>query len=369
MCRVIALVAGCTFASAADIAGAQTQEIKRVIEELEAVRPIVHVGLFATRADGSPTGAAYTTNEDPSFKGLHTLVYVGRCSLGGGASNPPATATDAWRIAGQVLSTTAEEAVIHLDWQRVLSDGQPTAMPGGSGQFTLRVGERTILDTVANLQTGGCGDHPSTSISFEARFAPRAFGIFGSAWMGRGAGGSARGGAGGGAVGGAAGASGSGRGGVRAGSAHAAYSAEIWLVRTLASGQVDTQQLPPVPIAAGESPFAFRPVTIAVANGTLNVRVSGTIQFESIGPGWFESAVGGERGFRFAADSEVTFTPSNRPARDPAQKPSRGSARANGRIPSPDSVLEFRLPPLEAPGGSSQVPDRFAVRLRIRPAS
>ena len=37
-------------------------------------------------------------------------------------------------------------------------------------------------------------------------------------------------------------------------------------------------------------------------------------------------------------------------------------------MPGPDDVLSFELPALSAGHGHSAVPDRFSIRVRIRPA-
>ena len=38
-------------------------------------------------------------------------------------------------------------------------------------------------------------------------------------------------------------------------------------------------------------------------------------------------------------------------------------------MPGPDDVLSFELPALSAGHGHSAIPDRFSIRVRIRPAA
>jgi hypothetical protein len=341
--------------------------------------PVVQVGVFKTRPGGVQMGAAFTTNDDPSFKGLHSLIHTGPCFVGAGHAQPRRDATDAWRVSGQIINTNADEAVVQLEWQRVLTDGQPSTSPGGSVRLTLRVGERTVLDSASTLVGEQCGDHQIGAVNFEARYAPISFGFFGRG--GGGGVGSAPGSAGsgsGGRAGGSGGAgfgSGSGAGTGGSGSVGAsrrgtveeyfrkvqpgepAYDAELWLVHT-APNRAEDVQPQRVRVTSSLADFSFAPTTIATADGTLTVRVFGSLHVVT--------TAAGQGNFLFVADRQVTFAPSNRPARDPAPQDRSGRASAAGPLPGPDSVLEFVMPSLELPGGA-RLGDRIAVRLRLRP--
>src|SRR3954471_22791478 len=104
-------------------------QVGAVIEQEQAADPIVQIGVYSYRADGSLMGSAYDT--PPS---LASTVYVSGslCQMGGGSKPLPPSAAYAWRFKGTVLSTTPDEAVVQLEWQRVLDRGQAVAGPGTS---------------------------------------------------------------------------------------------------------------------------------------------------------------------------------------------------------------------------------------------
>jgi hypothetical protein len=114
-----------------------------------------------------------------------------------------------------------------------------------------------------------------------------------------------------------------------------------------------------VRVENGEGTFSFSPVRFAASDGTFIVTVAGRLRLV---PG--DAA---PRMYMFWADRAVAFTPVNRPARDPAEpKPEGGASVSSRPIPGPDEVVAFEMPPLNAPG-APPVPDRFSVRLRLRP--
>ena len=156
--RLIILFAVMTVAGTATAASAQSP----LSDE-----PIVQVGLFSYRDDGTVQGSAYDT--EPS---LSSVVYVNGslCQLGAGNRPQPATAADAWRFTGRVVSKTAEEAVMQLDWQRILYDGRVTVAPGETVQLTLKAGDRLLLDSVLPRTQLSCG---VASVGFEARYRTR----------------------------------------------------------------------------------------------------------------------------------------------------------------------------------------------------
>ncbi len=156
--RLIILFAVMTVAGTATPASAQSP----LSDE-----PIVQVGLFSYRDDGTVQGSAYDT--EPS---LSSVVYVNGslCQLGAGNRPQPATAADAWRFTGRVVSKTAEEAVMQLDWQRILEDGRVTVAPGETVQLTLKAGDRLLLDSVLPRTQLSCG---VASVGFEARYRTR----------------------------------------------------------------------------------------------------------------------------------------------------------------------------------------------------
>ena len=107
--------------------------------------------------------------------------------------------------------------------------------------------------------------------------------------------------------------------------------------------------------------FDFAAVQFPVPGGTLRVQVEGNIQIVR-GQGGQPTALA------FQVERGVTFTPANRPSRDPAAPHDRGSRMtASRQFPGPDDVLAFEMPALQVPGGPA-VPDTLSIRLRLRPA-
>lgn len=316
--------------------------------------PIVQVGLYGYRADGSVSGWAVTGSaREPT---LDSVVYVSRCGMGAGNRQPPADATDSWRVSGKVLSSNAEQAVVQLDWLRVLAQGQTVNAPSGSSQLTLALGDRVLLDSVTPDGTSRC---QTTSIGFEARYAPRAFPITGKAGAGSGriASGSAGGGSGGGVSGfGAGRAPTGGGGGARIELAGAGlYDVNLWLVHSAPdkSDEVLHQTLRSAPRRAA---FAFAPVTIDTPRGAVIVQVTGSVTVVD--------AASGQK-LIFDTDRRVTFPQADQSPRDNAAGARGGSISARP-MPGPDDVLSFEMPPILM-NGRPTVPDKFSVRVQITP--
>ena len=127
--------------------------------------PIVQVGIFSYRPDGGDQSSAYETNLS-----TETTVYVAGCAVGAGTRPAPDRATDAWRLSGKIVSATADEAVVDLDWQRIRADGAVVSSPGSSLRLTLHIGDRVPLDSMTRDATAEC---PARTIAFEARYVPR----------------------------------------------------------------------------------------------------------------------------------------------------------------------------------------------------
>ena len=356
--RLIILFAVMTVAGTATPASAQSP----LSDE-----PIVQVGLFSYRDDGTVQGSAYDT--EPS---LSSVVYVNGslCQLGAGNRPQPATAADAWRFTGRIVSKTAEEAVMQLDWQRILVDGHATVAPGETVQLTLKAGDRLLLDSVLPRTQPSCG---VASVGFEARYRQR-FSEFPQlreqlkSRVGR-----AGGGTGGGAV--AISGSGTASGGVRTGRISAGpgtapgpdaasatravpgrmVSVNLWLVHS-APGR-DDEVLHQVLSAPHEGAvFAFAPVNINGPGGPATVQVTGSFVVRT-------NAESGDQQLIFVTTRRVTRgTGQPRDAADQA-----GTSRIVNKMPGPDDVLSFEMPALRAIDGRPALPDRFSVRVRIAP--
>jgi hypothetical protein len=325
-----------------------------------ASAPVVQVGIYSSH--GNNSASAYETGENAADS-FASVVYAAPCStVGAGGRTPPASATDAWRLAGRVLTMTAEEAVLQLDWQRIRKEGQPVSAPGESVRLTLRVGDREILDSADRPPIGAC---TATQVGFEARFAPRpglGLGFFGGA-MASGAAASgvgSRAGGRGGAVSSGSGSGGSGAAGAGAGArggSAGTFDVDLWLVHG-APNRADEVLHETIRATSATAGFTFAPIQIATPQGALTVLVVGSVAVVSDATG--------ARQFVFATDRKVTFTPSNRPSRDQVPQ-AEGSTKITSPMPGPDDVLSFEMPPLRPVNGGPSVADHFAIRVRVTP--
>lgn len=67
----------------------------------------------------------------------------------------------------------------------------------------------------------------------------------------------------------------------------------------------------------------------------------------------------------FSTARTIRFAPASGPPRDQAP-PRAGSSQIVERVPGPEEVLAFEMPPVALKGGRV-LPDRFAVRVRVTP--
>jgi hypothetical protein len=261
-----------------------------------------------------------------------------------------------------VISRSPEEAVVDVRWQRLLDQGRNVPGVENSVQLTLRAGDRVVLDTVLPQEACSGG-----SVVFEARYMPRRFLAIrmGQAY------GTARGGGGGRGIG-VDGTSNEGGGGSRVstGSGRMMVSGagpgspagrpspgtrlmdvDLWLVHS--APPRDDKVVHQVLRAPQEgADFAFAPVSIETPRGVVTVQVRGSF------------SVTADRKLIFVTNRRVIHT--NQPPRDPAAD-TQGSGRTTNRMPSPDEVLSFEMPPVRGAHGDPALPDQFSVRVRIRP--
>jgi hypothetical protein len=342
--------------------------------------PIVQVGLFSYHADGTAAGSAFGTSDR-----LESIVFASAslCQLGAGFRDLPATAAHAWKFTGRVVSATSESAVVQLEWQRTMNEGADVSEAPTSVQLTLKAGDRVLLDSVAPQTTRGCS---VTSAGFEARYVARSAGLrhqftpwAGGGGAGTGIGTGAGTGTGGGfrtgSSSGTGSGSGSGGGAPAAGAGGRALSGsrvlgvpgenldpdslnvELWLVRSV-PGSEDRSLYQALRSSREGAMFAFAPVPVTTPEGVIGVQVSGSF-----------SVQGGGDGDRliFVVNRRVSYSAAGAELRDRSAE-GGNSGRIVRRMPRPDEVLSFELPQLEAAHGHSAVPDRFSVRVRIRPA-
>jgi hypothetical protein len=321
--------------------------------------PVVQVGLFGYRADGMVGGAAYDTWPD-----LTSTVYVtsARCGLGAGNRTPPQDASDIWQFTGKVLSETNEEAVVQLSWRRLKIGGRAANGDESSTQLTLRNGEAQQLDQASIEPRRGC---QTVAVAFEARYTPRWSGPGYPPGMGVGgitSGTPASGSGGGMSVGRAmqsvtAGGSG---GSARVGAADqgtAQWDVNLWLVRAV-PGKAPESYHSVLKMNESGASFTFAPVRISTNRGDMSVSVSGTL-----------NVVRGSTG-----EQQLVFTtirrimPSANPSSDDGTQGTQGTSRVLYRMPGPDEVLAFEMPPIGGHGGEGLLaPDVFSVRLTVAP--
>lgn len=327
-------------------------------------QPVVHFGLFIIRPDGGrPAMAAqagYQAGAD-----LAGTMYLAPCSSIGGA-NPgigiSASASDVWRMSGRVIDMSPEQAAVEVSWQRTRRGGQDETSEAQSRTLTLKMGERTMLETIDVPASGSCeARQVSIGAAFEGLLPPRA----------------------------SASASSSAQSDVERNTelvsttnrqsnqlritttkdgitsvavtpsgqpGTAIQSADLWLVRSV-PGRPDEASHLTSPLLGVPQRFTFAPLTIQTPTGALTVRVEGTIETGR--------TTRGEAQLHFSAQRTVTFAPANRAARDTTSVV-ESSTKTTMPMPQPDEVLSFELPQLKVPGGSA-VPDRLSIRFRLAP--
>jgi hypothetical protein len=289
-----------------------------------------------------------------------------------------------------VVSATAESAVVQLEWQRIMNQGADVSEAPTSTQLTLKVGDRVLLDSVAPQTTRGCS---VTNAGFEARyvarlagmphqFTPMARGGGTATGIGAGAGAGAGGGFGAGSGGGtgpgggagvgagagaAVGSSGSG-GGWRATGSRVivqgetadpeSLRVELWLVHSAPGKPEDQTTYQALTSTREGAIFAFAPVSVTTPEGSVGVQITGSFAVQS-GPA-------GDR-LVFQTARRLTYWTTTGQSGGRAQE-AEGVGRIVRSMPGPDEVLSFELPALGTLRGHSAVPDRFSIRVRIRPA-
>jgi len=133
-------------------------------------QPIVKLGLFASKPDGSPSSAAYSTS-DFDF-GRDNQVYVSPCSMGASSvtSHVPTLAVAAWRTNGQVLQSSEGVAQVRVTWQRLRAAGRGVNEPPNVIDVTITPTDATTLDQVTLPEMGQC---KPVTVRLQARYEPR----------------------------------------------------------------------------------------------------------------------------------------------------------------------------------------------------
>jgi hypothetical protein len=334
--------------------------------------PIVQVGLYGYRADGSIGSSAHDTAPE-----LSSIVYVNgrRCLMGAGNRPAPADATDVWQFAGKVLSITPEQAVVQLVWRRTVANGLRIDGSESTQQLNLQFGEAVQLDQAGMESTPGC---PTVAVGFEARYSPRFWGgppgvlgggggRAGSLGSGSG-GGSGRGGvtvkmgtasrSGGLGTSVAVPQAGGEGGGMVSAAGSGLFDVSLWLVR-VAPFRLDEVTHSQLRMNETGASFAFAPVQVTTSRGeSIVVQVTGSLTVER--------DTNGEEQLVFRTLRRVSPSATGHAPRDVSLDSHGASRRIVNRMPGPEEVLSFELPPLNL-NGKLVAPDQFSVRLKIAP--
>ena len=328
--------------------------------------PVVSFGLFRVQADGPPRGWA-SQSAGAGRPQASGWVTISPCpDLGAARSGQPLSdaATDVWRLSTHVTSISSDTATAQLTWERVRRNGREESGTPQSTTVTLERNERVRLEDIHVPANGQC---EARTLALEAVFAAPADVMESIA-----AAGEARANAADSRAPGAPAsaqerprifrmppnASGISRTAIaRAGEpAPTTLMADLWLVRSV-PGQPDETLHVTAPVIQIPVRFAFTPLVMQADGGEATVQVEGTVEL-GMSPG-------GEPRFFFSAGRRVGFIATNRPARDGAST-NESSTKTSVRVPGPDEVISFELPPVQVPGGG-EVPERLSIRVRLTP--
>jgi hypothetical protein len=307
----------------------------------------VQVGLFSHRFDGSFAGAAFDDGPD-----LDSTVSSNQCMVGAGNGDRQVpSATDIWRFTGKVVSADRERAVVQLNWRRTLAQGKKTAGNEASVQLTLRNGESVTLD-----QAGpSC---PSMNITFEARYGERPFGGVRTSGV-------------------TAPISGIVRGSISSSRVNAdsisltdavtgsnqdkavpstrVFNIDLWIVHAI-PGQVDQVTHSQLRINENGGQLSLAPLRVNTAAGVSTVQITGSLLVIV--------ANGSDERLIFRTTRRVTPPTPGTAAPDPSRD-IVGSSMVINRLPGPDDVLSFEMPPIQV--GNETLPDRFSIRVKVTP--
>jgi hypothetical protein len=273
-----------------------------------------------------------------------------------------------WQFKGKVLSITPEQAMVQLEWRRTVANGLRIDGNESSQQLNLRFGEAVQLDQAGMEGKPGC---PTVAVAFEARYAPRFWGLSPGVVGGGGgrAGGQqgsgsvsvktgavARGGGGGFGTSVAVAQAGGGGGGMVSATGSGLFDVNLWLVRVV-PGRPDEVNHATLRMNESGASFSFAPVAVTTSRGEAFVQVTGNLAVVR--------GTSGEEQLVFSTSRRVGLTAPGQAPRDSAPD-SSGMSRIINRMPGPEEVLSFEMPPITL-NGQQAAPDQLSVRLKIAP--
>lgn len=367
--------------------------------------PVFEIAVRRYDKDGTLSGLAGDSASQGDFQS-YVWTSPSLCGLSASSDEPSNVTGHGWHIKGSVVSRTAEQVNVRIDWRRMWDSGKRVS-DGASGSKTvaMRNGERLELDRVVPSGATSCG---AAEAKLEATFASPATMQLATTqnWMvspdgrfvvgGRGGGGAAasRGTTGttttnttqGGARGG-----GAGRGATQPFTLSSggfaimgigAYDAELWLVHRRPDG-TETVQQQNARFSGGAFEAKFPPVSVQSSGGPITIDVTAKLQAFVGNPPTADSSnwqfayvrLAGAQG-RTSADPNAKTEPTRvmltiarraRASGNPTIDTTGSSAMAMD-MPKPEDVPSFEFPPLQKATEDLLKGHVFSLRVRITPA-
>jgi len=103
-------------------------------------------------------GRAGSLAGDAAIDRLESYVWVDQtlCSMGAGNNAPPNIPWSGWHFTGSVVSRTADELVVNVEWQRIWEAGRRMNGNQQNRSIRIRAGERVELDRLEPGSAGRC---------------------------------------------------------------------------------------------------------------------------------------------------------------------------------------------------------------------
>ena len=134
------------------------------------------------------------------------------------------------------------------------------------------------------------------------------------------------------------------------------FDVNLWLVRSV-PGQPDEVNHATLRMNESGASFSFAPVAVTTSRGQAFVQVTGNLAVVR--------GTSGEEQLVFSTSRRVGLTSPSQAPRDSAPD-SSGTSRIINRMPGPEEVLSFEMPPITL-NGQQAAPDQLSVRLKIAP--
>ncbi len=133
------------------------------------------------------------------------------------------------------------------------------------------------------------------------------------------------------------------------------FNIDLWIVHAI-PGQADQVTHSLLRINENGGQFALAPLRVNTAAGVSTVQIAGSLLVVVDN--------GSEERLVFRATRRVTPPTTGTAAPDPSRD-IVGSSMVMNRLPGPDDVLSFEMPPIQV--GTETLPDRFSIRVKIAP--